>query len=77
MKKCVGENCNSTNGINHSKECRFEHFQSYSGFFNEPENVQEKIKTAYFHGYEAGEPDPVEPLFSSMGMSEPKFPSIK
>lgn len=78
MRDCPGENCNFKESNAHSKECKFEHFQSYSGYFNETEYVQFKIKTAYFHGFEAGNAeDKTTPLFSAMGLSEHNFPSIK
>ena len=53
-QKCQGENCNSTDGRNHSVECLFEHFMAYTSAHKETPDVQAKLKKAYFDGHEAG-----------------------
>lgn len=52
--RCHGEKCTTTNGRNHSVECLFGHFSSYTGAHNETPEVLEKLRKAYFDGYGAG-----------------------
>lgn len=54
MLNCKGENCSSAKENEHSVECLFEHFMCYTGGYNETDDVQEKLKKAYFDGFEAG-----------------------
>lgn len=52
--KCQGKNCTSSDGRNHSVECLFEHFIAYTHGHKEDAVTLEKLKKAYFDGYEAG-----------------------
>lgn len=55
--QCKGENCNSTDGTNHSVECLFEHFVSYRGLNPYEQRVRGDIKAAYFDGYDSARAD--------------------
>jgi len=52
-KQCAGNNCNSINGKDHSKECLFEHFLSYSGLTLKPDININDVRIAYFDGFNA------------------------
>lgn len=61
-QECKGPNCKAVNGVNHSVECLFEHFLGYTQACTETKTTRDKLKKAYFDGYEAGAGDwiPVE-----------------
>lgn len=49
MNNGTCERCDKATG-EHSIECLFGHFMSYTGFGNQPENVQEMLFMAYSDG---------------------------
>jgi len=80
MSKCQGKNCNSSDGIGHSVDCMFEHFMSYTDGEQHDIYTQELIEQAFRDGFSAGKSelvrkDFVVPVFSAMGMDEPKLPT--
>lgn len=49
---CKGVNCTSTYGSTHSKECYFEHFLAYTGYWRQPFDVIDILRQAYYDGIE-------------------------
>lgn len=53
MNKCKGPGCELEKPYKHSKECLFEHFLSYTGYWQLEKSVVEKLRRAYYDGLEA------------------------
>jgi len=54
MKFCQGKNCTAINDMEHSPECLFEHFMSYTDYCSQPDTVRTMLQHAYMDGYIAG-----------------------
>lgn len=81
MNKCQGKNCNSTDGTGHSVDCMFEHFMSYTDGEQYELHIQDALEQAFRDGFSAGKDnlvrkDYVVPVYTAMGMDEPKLPTI-